>query len=158
MALVIRAAEAADYEWFCALIAQSDAYHAERRPTEFRLPAEPGRPRDWFDKLMSAQDDLLLLAESSGSVVGVACASLKPSPSYAVVVPQTVAYVWDLVVDRDARRQGVGRALMAAVEAWARERGAAECRLDVFDFNDAAIALYDRVGYRPRSHSLAKRL
>jgi RimJ/RimL family protein N-acetyltransferase len=45
------------------------------------------------------------------------------------------------------RRQGVGRALMDAAEAWAREVGVHKLELHVFPYNEAAIALYEGMGY-----------
>jgi RimJ/RimL family protein N-acetyltransferase len=45
------------------------------------------------------------------------------------------------------RRRGVGRALMQAAEEWAREVGVHKLELHVFPYNDAAIALYEEMGY-----------
>jgi RimJ/RimL family protein N-acetyltransferase len=52
-----------------------------------------------------------------------------------------------LMVDADYRRQGIGRALMEAGVAWARESGVSKLELHVFPWNDAAIALYERFGF-----------
>jgi [ribosomal protein S18]-alanine N-acetyltransferase len=48
----------------------------------------------------------------------------------------------------EARRRGVGRALMRAAEEAGRARGARLSTLEVRRSNAAAIALYDALGYR----------
>ena len=51
------------------------------------------------------------------------------------------------MVSLEARGRGVGSALLAAAEDWARTVGVRKIELHVFPHNDAAIALYGRVGY-----------
>jgi ribosomal protein S18 acetylase RimI-like enzyme len=67
-------------------------------------------------------------------------------------------HVADLAVAESARRMGVGTALMAAGEGWARDRGFELLSLDVWSTNDAALAFYRRLGYAVDSLSLIKRL
>lgn len=53
-----------------------------------------------------------------------------------------------ICVASQARGQGIGSALMAAIEAEALARGYASVRLEVIDSNWRAKALYARLGYR----------
>ena len=59
------------------------------------------------------------------------------------------AHVADLglMVAMDARRQGVGWALLEAAAEWARTAGVRKLELHVFPWNEAAIALYDSFGF-----------
>lgn len=52
-----------------------------------------------------------------------------------------------LMVAMDARRQGVGKALLEAAVGWARRAGVRKLELHVFPWNEAAIALYEAVGF-----------
>lgn len=47
-----------------------------------------------------------------------------------------------------ARRQGIGRAILAAVEQHARRQGFSELLLETGNRQGAAIALYEAAGYR----------
>ena len=55
-------------------------------------------------------------------------------------------------------RLGVGQALMAAAEAWARGRGYRLLSLHVFDGNVRAREFYARLGYQPDIRKLIKPL
>lgn len=68
------------------------------------------------------------------------------------------AYVEILAVAAEAEGRGVGQALMERAEAWGRQHDCKEVVLDVFAGNDAAIAFYQRVGYRPDHIRMAKPL
>ena len=54
-------------------------------------------------------------------------------------------YLQDLIVAPDARNLGLGRALIAAVEAKAREAGASRVYWHTNEDNHTARALYDKV-------------
>ena len=57
-------------------------------------------------------------------------------------------YLGSLCIDPEQQNAGQGRALLAAAEAWARERGAARVRMTVVNVRDTLIAWYVRRGYR----------
>jgi ribosomal protein S18 acetylase RimI-like enzyme len=65
-------------------------------------------------------------------------------------------HVSDLAVILDARRMGVGTALMNAGEAWASQHGLPAVSLDVWSTNKAALAFYQRLGYSVESLCLVK--
>jgi RimJ/RimL family protein N-acetyltransferase len=52
-----------------------------------------------------------------------------------------------MFVDRDHRGQGVGRRLLTAAVAWARERGCHKVVLEVWPHNHSAIRLYESAGF-----------
>jgi RimJ/RimL family protein N-acetyltransferase len=52
-----------------------------------------------------------------------------------------------MMVAKDWRGKGVGTALMEAAIAWSREQGLHKLSLDVFPHNEAAIALYKKLGF-----------
>lgn len=53
-------------------------------------------------------------------------------------------------VDEAARGQGVGRALLEAIEGIARRQGVGLLQLETGTANHEALALYHRFGYRRR--------
>ena len=67
-------------------------------------------------------------------------------------------HIADLVVAPDARGRGVGEALMASAEKWARAEGYSMLTLNVFAENTPARALYDRAGFRAETTRYVKEL
>jgi len=63
----------------------------------------------------------------------------------------------DLFVSQDARRSGLGAALVETALTRARERECARVELDVNEANAAAIALYRRFGFGAHSESFGAR-
>jgi len=59
-----------------------------------------------------------------------------------------VAYLEGWFVEADLRRQGVGGALVGALEAWARQRGLQEVGSDTWLDNEVSLAAHNRLGYQ----------
>jgi len=55
--------------------------------------------------------------------------------------------ILNLATAPGARREGIGRALLAAVLRWLGERGAVKVFLEVRRSNEAAIAMYEAAGF-----------
>jgi GNAT superfamily N-acetyltransferase len=93
---------------------------------------------------LADERSLVLLAEDAGEPVGSLVAGLLPMPLYGA----RLAFLQELFVTDSARGRGVGRALMDAFDAWAREHGAAVEALGTS--RPAAMAFYERLGFITR--------
>jgi ribosomal protein S18 acetylase RimI-like enzyme len=93
------------------------------------LAAHPGA----FSLLAFAGDEALGLANC---ITGFSTFAARP-----------LVNIHDMAVLPEARGKGVGRALMLAVEAEARTRGACKITLEVLSGNDTAKGLYAALGY-----------
>ena len=74
--------------------------------------------------------------------------------SRLLLIDPPSAFIEGLVVAPGARRQGVGRALMAAAEDWSRSRGAQTVRLRSGATREDAHAFYRALGYAPGKAAL----
>lgn len=90
----------------------------------------------------------MLVAELDGRPAGVAVCDVEG----------TVGFLRQIMVASTARRCGVGTALLNAVRARLCAHGAQALRLNVKRDNDAAIALYERVGFAVDFSSAALRV
>ena len=57
------------------------------------------------------------------------------------------AWAYYVAIDPDRQGEGWGREMMAASEAWARERGAPKLMLMVAHANDGVLGFYAKLGF-----------
>ena len=58
-----------------------------------------------------------------------------------------LAVLWDIRVIEELRGHGIGSELVAVGEAWARDRGCRELKVETQDINVAACLFYHRQGF-----------
>ncbi|SBT65504.1 Acetyltransferase (GNAT) family protein [Micromonospora sediminicola] len=103
---------------------------------------------------MATPDMLFLIGETAdGSPVGHLWIGL----THPRGVPDC-AFLYDIEVSPERRGAGLGRALLAAGETAARERGARALELNVFGANERAASLYRTSGYRVVTQHMRKDL
>jgi GNAT superfamily N-acetyltransferase len=141
--ITIRSARPSDAETIAALTKQL-GYNAEPSTVASRL-----------SRLLARSDQQLLVADDGGRAIGwVHMVITEYVEADAFVV------IGGLVVDREYRKQGIGRRLLAHAEEWAAQHGCSVVRLTSSVNRVEAHAFYERVGYTnlKTQHSFAKSL
>lgn len=107
-------------------------------------------PSDTTAEAFAVAQEYVLSAPDVAEV-GFALARLEPEAAPIGYVRLAVVdehlYVTRLSVDEEHRRHGLATALMTAALAWGLERGARWSVLQVATHNEAALALYRRLGF-----------
>jgi len=88
----------------------------------------------------------VFVARLDGLAVGFVEAHLRDYAEGASSSP--VGFIEGWYVAPDARKQGIGRALVAAGENWARDRGCIEMASDTQADNTISIEAHQRIGYQ----------
>lgn len=137
MPITIRLAEERDASAIAAIYNQGIA---ERAAT---FETEPRTADDIRARLHDRFHFPTLVAEDDGAVVGWAgLSSYRPRACYAGIAEFSV------YLDRAARGRGIGRQLLDALVASARDRGCWKLVSRVFPFNTASRALCRACGFR----------
>jgi GNAT superfamily N-acetyltransferase len=96
--------------------------------------------RAWATGWPGVADQAVFAAVDEGVWTGIAVAvRWEQEPE--------VVHLYAMWVDPSSRRRGVGRALVEAVTAWARDIGVGRVVLRVTEGNAAALALYKASGF-----------
>jgi len=108
--------------------------------------AEHGRDiEDFFSKRALEPHAVLIAEDQDCRKVGIAELSIRPWAEGCE--SSRVAYLEGWFVVPEARRQGVGRALVEAAEKWARAQGCGELASDTQPDNSAGIAAHRAIGF-----------
>lgn len=158
----VRPFEIADADAVAAAIVDSSIHHTALEPDRYRVLDLATVSADYragrqHPSGQPADEVASFVAEIDGRVVGILDIHVaRPGGAHQL---RTYGYIPELAVSADARRRGVGAALMAAAEDWARRRG---CGYTVLDYNarnvEAGRFYRDRLGYRPAGQIVIKDL
>ncbi|MBF9072108.1 GNAT family N-acetyltransferase [Streptacidiphilus fuscans] len=134
--LAVRAARPDDSEGVLALAPRLLEGVAPWRDPAGALRAAQG----WLTGSLDA--GALLVAEADGRLLGVISVTEQGHWTGA-----RDAYIGELAVSPEASRRGAGRALVAAVTDWARQRGLESVTLQTGAANATARAFYAALGF-----------
>ncbi len=101
---------------------------------------------------------MIFVAEVDGAIAGFSVVQARVPNEDKDEEPYEFAYISDLAVLEGFRNRGIGRALIAGAEAFAREKGASWLRISVLARNEVARSLYERSGFQERVILLEKAL
>lgn len=135
--ITIRPAESADLGAMCGLLKELFALEAD-------FSFDPARQMRGLSLLLGRAGARLLAAEVEGRVVGMCSVQLLISTAEG----GPAALVEDLVMEKQWRGRGIGRALLTAAAEWAGEHGAYRLQLLADQGNRPALDFYQRLGWK----------
>ena len=135
-------AQADDAETVAALLVEFRDHNGADWPSDNAFLAS-------VERLLEDRDTEFLLASRDDDSAPAGVLQLRFRFSVWRAAPD--AWLEDLYVRADARRAGVGQALLTLAIERARERGAKRIELDTNEDNAAALALYERHGFSTHS-------
>ncbi|MCC7203756.1 MAG: GNAT family N-acetyltransferase [Phycisphaeraceae bacterium] len=132
--------------------------HYAREPIGGGVPLRPEVRERLIPGLRDHPTAMILLAWQNDVPAGIALCF----EGFSTFNARRLVNIHDLAVHADFRGRGIGRALLRAVEATARQRGCCKITLEVRHDNAVAMGLYRDEGYAEPGgdahHFLAKKL
>ena len=142
----IRAGRREDAEEAARLWMHSAEEHTSHDPVYATAPGAEKTMRRFLADLARNGYAFVFVATVGDRMVGFVSGELREgSPTF---LPKTWASVDDVFVDPDHRNRGIGRALIASVEGWARQKGANGVSLQVAAANGRGRKFYEDLGFR----------
>jgi ribosomal protein S18 acetylase RimI-like enzyme len=145
--VLIRLATTADYERLGAVLDEAERFHRHGLPGIFRNRRGGFPSQEYFGEMVTTNGCAVFVADSEQELLGFVTVRVQRAPEEEIMIPRTFAMVDLLAVRSDRQHEGIGRELMEAAHAWARERKLAHINLSVWEFNQRAIGFYRALGY-----------
>ncbi len=134
----------------------------------FEFAIEPNRRLDTpvadehLEKLLAHLRDhdgrMFVADDDNGSLTGWAVVGEFKGEAFIVPEERDYAYIFELFVVEATRGAGVGRALIAACEDWARTKNFKTIQIGVLSGNTRAAKIYREAGYSDYALELRKYL
>lgn len=110
----------------------------------YEQPPDLDRARKFIrERMERAESDILLAIGAHGDILGFC----QLYPTFCSVEAEPIYVLYDLFVWSQARRSGVGRALLLAAEALAAQNGKVRMDLTTARTNLSAQAAYELLGW-----------
>lgn len=137
-----------------ALAMEVHSLHVAWRPDIYEMPRELYPPERFQEGLEAGS---LYVARQENSVVGYAAIKIRDY-NWTGMVTRRVLFVDEICVTQAHRRQGVGRAMMAAIRELARDKDCTDIQLGVYPQNREAVAFYEACGFSLQSVTMSAKL
>ena len=122
---------------------RDDAGAVANLATQLGYPSSEVQLAERIARVLGREEAAAMVAGDAGNVVAWVHVELRRT-----LVADQHAQVMALVVDERCRGRGIGAALMAEAERWARKRGANAVRVASRTTREEARRFYERQGYR----------
>lgn len=152
----VRCAGARDLDRVAALWTAITRFHEPLDPV-FRMRDDADGELGELLRAMARDPDCAILVwDDAGDLPGMLIVRIDHSPP--IMEETSRAEITDLGVREDARRRGIGRALVAEALAWARDAGVTRIEVQVAHANPTAQAFWRALGFADFMDVLDKRL
>lgn len=130
--------------------------HDEKMPKYFNQTSQEEHLRI-IEEMSRDENNYILVARIEDKVVGFACLGIINNEQKGYKVKR-VGYIYNLGVDEEFRRTGVGRKLVESAIDYFKTNECEAVDLNVFWFNSEALEFYKKLGFEVLDVNLRKGL
>ena len=151
--MIIRRAEEKDIDQILKLLSQVLEVHYELRP-DLYISGTTKYTKDELEQIIDDEKKPIFVSVEDDKVLGYVFCEIDDFPKRNAMVAYKSLYIDDLCVDESERGKGIGKQLFEYAKEFAKESGCLEIELHVWEGNDSAKNFYERMGLKPKYHSM----
>ena len=154
--MTIRKLRREDYPAVDLCMQELHTLHVEARP-DLYVPLEHPYSEQEFIEIVEDENHIAIaVVDEKDSIMGFGIVTLRDKSG--MIEHLKTAYVDDIFVRKEYRRQGVAKRIFEQLEKLSKEQGAERIDLMVWEFNEAALELYQSLGMKPQRYIFEKHL
>ncbi|MBR4458827.1 MAG: GNAT family N-acetyltransferase [Clostridia bacterium] len=142
----IRFAREEDLDQVNVLRKQVNDVHVEGKPEVFK-PGFCDELRDYIHVIFADPRQKIVVADDGGAVCGFAVLNHITRPENPFMYVRDFLDIDEFAVDEEHRRQGIATAMIRFIRNYAREQGFSRVELNMWEFNQGALAFYEAAGF-----------
>ena len=144
---MVRFAKEEDLKRVNELREEVNEVHVNGLPDIFK-PGFCKELRDYIYEIWNAENKDIIVAERDGVICGFACVQFVDKPENPFMSARKFYDVDEFGVSKEFRRQGVATELINFIKEDAKRRGMHRLELNMWEFNEGALAFYEAVGFK----------
>lgn len=125
---------------------QVNDIHVEGKPEIFRAGFND-ELQDFIYKIWKDPEQKIVVAELNGIVCGFAVLHHIHRPENPFMLERDFMDVDEFCVDKEYRRQGIATKMISFIRNYTKEKGIKRLELNMWEFNQDALAFYEAVGF-----------
>ncbi len=157
MDIKIRKAEAKDAVQIAEMLIDIGALHHNGRPDIYKDNLQKYNEED-IKKILKDKNTPIYVAVNEETVLGYVFCQIKTVESNKALVDRKYMYIDDFCVNKNYRKQHIGRMLMDAVFEETRKMEISSIQLNVWEFNESAIRFYEKCGFTTQKREMEIKL
>ena len=142
----IRFAREEDLDQVNVLRKQVNDLHVEGKPDVFK-PGFSDELRNYIHVIFADPEQKIVVAEDNGEICGFAVLHHIFKPENPFMYVRDFLDIDEFAVDTNHRRQGIASGMITFIRDWAKAQGFKRLELNMWEFNQSALAFYEAAGF-----------
>ncbi|MGY3717669.1 GNAT family N-acetyltransferase [Sutcliffiella cohnii] len=153
ISITVKKAQPQDYSSISLIANEVHEKHVNALPHIF-YTVKNALPKIYFEELIENPMCEILVAKEGEDVVGFAIIEIMESPPIPTYTYRKISFINNIAIKKEYSRKGIGYTLFKECTNWSKIHGASAIELNVWEFNQDAIAFYRKLGMEYASRKM----
>ena len=154
----IRKACTGDYDQINKLFWQSDLYHFNNEPYIYEKTDEGYRTKEYIESIINDKNTVFMVLEEESKIIGFIYAYKETKGTLPFHKKRKYIVIDNIVIDENHQNNGYGQQLLHFMIEYAKKKKYNDIMLNVYCFNEKAIGLYEKYGFKTLAQDMILKL